>query len=27
MAQVIDTLALFDEFKSSFTEDQAHVLS
>lgn len=27
MAQAIDTLELFDEFKSSFTEDQAHLLS
>jgi len=27
MARAIDTLELFDEFKSSFTEDQAHVLS
>ncbi len=27
MARALDTLELFDEFKSSFTEDQAHVLS
>lgn len=27
MARAIDTLELFDELKSSFTEDQAHVLS
>jgi hypothetical protein len=27
MAHVIDTLELFDELKSSFTEDQAHLLS
>jgi len=26
-ARAIDTLELFDELKSSFTEDQAHVLS
>ncbi|WP_089727395.1 hypothetical protein [Candidatus Thiosymbion oneisti] len=27
MARALDTLELFDELKSSFTEDQAHVLS